>query len=164
MPLIAIHNRPLLVLRRAKLDVLEDEELRLGTEIGAIGDAGRLEIFFGFACDIPRIARVGSAARLRDVTDEAECGLGGKRIQDRAAGVGHQQHVALVDLLEAADAGAIKANALAEERLLQRTGGDAEMLPGAWHVRELKVNHADALLAHHPYHFVSRPRHSWLLP
>ena len=38
--LVAVHHGPLLVLRGAVLDVVEDEELGLGAEVGGVGDAG----------------------------------------------------------------------------------------------------------------------------
>src|SRR5262249_23233935 len=69
-----------------------------------------------------------------------------------------------VDLLEAADARTVKANPLLEKRLIQRTDGDAEVLPGARHVCKLEIHHADALLTGHPHHLRWCRRHATLLP
>ena len=61
VPLVAVHDRPLLVLRGAELDVVEDEELGLWAKVGGIGDAALLEMRLSLARDIARIARIRRA-------------------------------------------------------------------------------------------------------
>src|SRR5262249_57972378 len=58
----------------------------------------------------------------------------------------------------------VKADPLFEERLVKRPDGDAEVLPGARHVRKLEVHHPDALLTGHPHHIRWCRRHATLLP
>ena len=46
----------MLVLREA--DVVEDEELRLGTEVGGVGDPGRLQVGLRLLCHVARVTAV----------------------------------------------------------------------------------------------------------
>ena len=148
MSLVAIHDRPLLVLRGAELDVLEDEELGLWAEVSGIGDAALLEMSLSLARDIARIACVRRArhARLRDVADQAQRRIGGERVHDGGRGVGNQQHVALVDLLEAANARPVKPDALREDRFVEGAQRNTEMLPHAKDIGELEVHHPRAMI------------------
>ncbi len=57
----------------------------------------------------------------------------------------HHQHVALVDRLPAADAGAVEAQAVLEDVLVQLVDGDGEVLPQAGKVHEPQVDRLDVL-------------------
>jgi len=57
----------------------------------------------------------------------------------------NSHHIRFVDRLEPADAGAVETDAGDERVLVDRTGGDARMLPRPRHVDETEVNHLDAV-------------------
>ena len=83
--------------------------------------------------------------RVVDVAGERERRHLQHRIHERASTTsGQQQHVALVDRLEAADGRAVEAQPLAEHVLVQRRRRDGEVLPGAGQVAELHVHDLDA--------------------
>ena len=76
------------------LDVIEYEELVLGTEIGGIGDAGSLQVGFGALRDGARVTLVAFAGSgLDNVAGNVDGRLVGKRIEHRGIGVGHQNHI-----------------------------------------------------------------------
>ena len=78
------------------------------------------------------IDRVGSAAEGVD--------NGGFRL-------GNHEHVAFVDRLPAADAGAVKAQTFLEDILVQLVHGNREVLPDSGEVHEPQVHGLHVLLA-----------------
>ena len=68
-------------------------------------------------------------------------------IDPRGAGVGHQQHVALIDGLKSANAAAVEPDTLDEHAFIQLVGGRGEVLPGADHVGEPEIHHLHPLPA-----------------
>src|SRR5262249_50871387 len=58
--------------------------------------------------------------------------------------VRHEEHVALVDRLEAADAGAVKPQSFRKAALVQLPEREAEVLPGAGQVDETNIDDLDA--------------------
>jgi hypothetical protein len=62
-------------------------------------------------------------------------------VDDRGRRVWDEDHVGLRDLLEAAYGGAVEAEAFGERVLVERVDRQAEVLPGAGEVGELKVDH-----------------------
>ncbi len=101
-------------------DVIENEELGLGPEIGRVGYSGRDQVVLRLLGNIAGIARV----RLpRDGVAHEGVDVQGlvlaERVQDSCVRVGHEEHVRLLDLLEAADRRAVEAEAILEGALGQ---------------------------------------------
>jgi hypothetical protein len=100
--------------------VVKDEELGFGAEVAGVGNAGIPQVGFGALGQRARVTRVGpQRARLDHVADQAERRGGAKGVHHGRCGVRHEQHVALVDLLKAADAGPIEAYARMEQILVE---------------------------------------------
>ena len=58
------------ILTGLEADIVQDKELRLGSEVGRIGNARELEIRPSLPCDVPRIPAVVLARdRIQDVAD-----------------------------------------------------------------------------------------------
>ena len=132
---------------RAELvrDLVEDEELALGAEVRRVGDPGAAQVRLGALRDAPRILAVRLAReRIGDLADQRERRHLGRRVEDRARGVGHQQHVALGDPLPAADRGAVEAEPVLESRLVEAADRQRDVLPRAEQVAELQVDHRGA--------------------
>src|SRR5947209_13119 len=122
-------------------DLVEDEELGLGPEVGDVADPGRLEVRLGLARDVARVARVVLLGeRIDDVADEAQGGKRCERIHHRGARIRHHEHVRGVDRLPAADRRAVEPVAFLEQLLGQLTRRDGEVLPEAEQVQELQVH------------------------
>src|SRR5262249_61647156 len=100
---------------------IEDVELDLGAEVGGGGDAALGQERFSFFPNEAWVACVALArsAWLDDIADDAQCRDGARGIEKRRVRVRQQQHVRLVNFLEAADGRPVEADALAEEALLQ---------------------------------------------
>jgi hypothetical protein len=129
-------------------DLVEDEELALGAEVGRVGDAGAEEMLFGASRDAPRVAVVRLAAdRVGDLADERERRLGGKGVEDRRSRVRDEEHVALRDPLPTADGGAVEAEALVERGDVERAQRHRHVLPLPEQVAELEVDHLRLRLA-----------------
>src|SRR5579871_390153 len=162
--LVAIYDCPLLVLVGAKFHIVKDEELCFGAKVRFVGDAALAKILFGFAGDVARVAGIWVAPRagLGDIADEAEGWLGGKGVHDGCRGIGDEQHIALVDLLEAANAGPIEADAFAKEAFVENANRHAKMLPGTRNIGKLEVNHPDALFLGKPDYLFRCRRHAML--
>ena len=78
--------------------------LELGTEIGGIANPRALKKAFGLLRDVPRIATVGLGGdRIHDIADENQGRCLRKRVKERGGRIRHGEHVALLDLLEAAN-------------------------------------------------------------
>ncbi len=83
---------------------VEDEEFGLRPEVGGVGNARRLQVSLGALGDCPGIAVVAlHRRRLDDIAAKLQGGLLHEGIDDRAGGIGHQDHVRLVDPLPAGD-------------------------------------------------------------
>jgi hypothetical protein len=122
-------------------------ELGLGAEEGGVGDARALEVGLGLLRHVARVAGVGLAGeRVVDEEVDDERLAGAERVQLRVVGVREQEHVRLVDLLEAADRGAVEAEAVVEHVLRERADRHGEVLHHARQVAEADVDHLDALL------------------
>ncbi len=80
----------------------------------------------------------------------------GERIDERRLGLRHEQHVALVDRLPAADARAVEAEAVLEDILVQLVDGNGEVLPQARKVHEPQVDRLDVLFAAQGQNFLRR--------
>src|ERR1700677_1890827 len=86
--------------------VVEDEELGFGAAVTGVGEAGRLEVGFGFAGDAAGGTVVGFAGEgVFDVADEAEGGVLGEGVDEGGGGVGHDEHVGGLNALPPAGGG-----------------------------------------------------------
>jgi hypothetical protein len=127
-------------------DVVEDVELGLRAEVADVGDAGGSQVFLGLHRDVARVARVRLARdRVQDRADDRDRRRLVERVEDRRRRVGHQQHVRLVDLLEAADRGAVEPDPVGERLLVEARERHAHVLPGAGQIRELEVHELRAV-------------------
>ncbi len=102
-----------------------------------------LQIRFGLLRHVARIAAVGLAGDgIEDIADDVQRGNRENRIHHRRIRIGNQEHVALVNLLEPADARAIEADAFAEQVVLEVFYWDGKMLP---HARQVDKSQVDDL-------------------
>ena len=91
-------------------DVVEDEELGLGAEVGGVGDAGRLHVLLGLLGDVARVTAVAlDRERVGDEAVEHQRLAGPERIDVGRRRVREQDHVRLLDLLEPPDRRAVEA-------------------------------------------------------
>ena len=127
--------------------VVEHEELGLGAEERARADAARIEVLLGLARDAARVAAVVLLGhRVAHVADQHQRLVRAERVEERGLLVRHQQHVGGVDLLEAADRGAVEAEALVDRFGVDRPGGERGVLPHPGQVGEAQVDHFDAVV------------------
>ena len=104
-----------------------------------VGDAGALQIIHRLAGDVARVADVVLPRdRVLHVADHAQRRDLRERIEERRLGLRHQQHVALVDRLPAADAGAVEAEALFEYFFREFGHRHGKVLPLSGEVAELR--------------------------
>jgi hypothetical protein len=103
--------------------LIEDEEFQLGAEVGGVGDA----VFSGIGGALRAMERgsrlysflvIGS--RTSQMIDSVVCCMNGSMLG--RGGDGDQEHVAFVDRLPTADAGAVEAEAVAEAFQGELTG------------------------------------------
>ena len=66
-----------------------------------------------------------------------------ERVDERGLLVRHQQHVRGVDLLEAADRGAVEAKAFVDRLDVDRAGRERGVLPHPGQIGEAQVDHFD---------------------
>jgi hypothetical protein len=124
-------------------DVIEDVELGLGTEVRDVRDAAGAQVRLGLHRHVARVARVGLPRdRIEHRADQRDRRRLVERVQDRRGCIREQQHVRLVDLLEAADRRAVEADPVGERLLVQRRERHPHVLPGARKVGELQIDHA----------------------
>jgi hypothetical protein len=134
------------VLVGLEADVVEDEELRLRTEVGRVGDSRELEVVDRLLRDEAGIARVRLPGdRIDDVADQRQGRVVTERVDDRRLRVGNDQHVACVNRLPAPDTRAVEPEPLLEGFLGELVHRERDMLPLARPVDELAVDQLDAL-------------------
>ena len=127
---------------------VEDVELDLRAPVARRRDAALGEEALRLAADVARVARVRlAAARLGDVAHEDHRRDVEGRVDEGRRRVRHEQHVGLMDVLEAADARSVEADAVDEQVLAQLLDRDREVLGLAGQVDEAEVDHEDAALA-----------------
>ena len=95
-----------------------------------------------------------------------------ERVDEGGRHVRQQQHVRLVDLLEAADRGAVEGEAVGEDVLVERLDRHVEVLHHAGQVTEAYVDELDALvlevpqkllgIGEHTSSWAIRARNAWL--
>ena len=106
---------------------------------------GRHQVLLGLVRDEPGVARVRLAEhRIGHRADQRQRGPRVVRVDERGGGVRDQQHVRLVDLLEAADRGAVEAQPGLEVAGVQRPDRQRHVLPGPRQIDEFQIHHLDA--------------------
>ena len=94
-----------------------------------------------------RISAIGlTADRVRDVADQNEGLRLLERVQECGRRVRDDQHVAFLDLLEAADGRAVEADAFGEAVEIEGGRRHREMLPQTWEIREAQVDHDNVVV------------------
>ncbi len=142
---------------------VEDVELGLGPEVRGVGDAGAAEVVLRLLGDVARVAAVGLAGHgvLHEAVDVERLVLR-ERVDDRGVGVGDQEHVGLLDLLEAPDRRAVEAQTVFEDVFAELVGRDREVLHQPGKVAEADVDDVDSLVADE-LQDIARSGH-WSLP
>ncbi len=134
---------------------VEDEKLGLGAPVRGGRDPGGLEVLLGLERDEAGIAGVGlQRNRVVDVAGERERGHREHRIHEGRRHVREQQHVALVDGLEAADGRAVEAQAFPDHRFVEGGSGNRKVLPGPRQIAELHVHNLNVLLLDQVQHLL----------
>ncbi len=130
-----------------ELDIVEDEELGLGAEVGGIGDARRLHVGFGLPGDAAGVALVGLAGgRLRDVAENGQGGLGEERVDVGAVGVDHEEHVGGFDAFPAGDRGAVEGVTVGEHLFIDTSCIRRHVLHLSARVGKAEVDELDVLV------------------
>ena len=126
---------------------VEDVELGLGPEVRGVGDAGAAEVVLRLLGDVARVAAVGLAGDrvLHEAVDVERLVLR-ERVDHRGVGIGDQEHVRLLDLLEPADRRAVEAQAVLEDVLGELVRRDREVLHEPRQVAEADVDDVDLLV------------------
>ncbi len=125
---------------------VEKVELRLRAPVAHVGDARAAQVLLGFLGDEARVPAIGLARdRVDDVADQEQGLVRKHRIDGGRVRVGDEEHVALIDGLEAADAGPVESEAAGEAVLLELAERQAEVLPCPREVDEPDVDDLDAL-------------------
>src|ERR1019366_8515030 len=147
-PLVGIDVVVALVGVLVEANRVEDLEPEPGAPVRGVGDSRTEQILLGLARDVAWVAAVVlERQRVLDVADDRHRRNLQGSVDERASGIREQEHVALVDLLEAADARTVEPDAFREERLGQLADGDAEVLPAAEQIGETQVDDLDPQLA-----------------
>src|SRR5882724_6134172 len=135
------------MLALVETDIVEDEELCLGSEERGISHARRGQIHFGLLGDVARIAVVALLGHgIDDVSNQDQRWRLGEGIHDEPVRIGDQEHVALVNGRPAPNRRAIHAEAVFEGRLLELLNGIGNVVPQSRKIGEAQVEHARAVL------------------
>ena len=134
-----------LVLPLVEAGLIEDVELALRAPVARLGDPGRLQVVLGLLRDVARVARVALAGdRVANEAEDVQRCRVAERVQDRGGRIRDEQHVGLLDLLEATDARTVETVPVFEAGLGQLRDRHAEVLGQAGEVAEPKVHDLDA--------------------
>ncbi len=99
----------------AVADIVEDEEFRFRAQVRGVRDARLLQVRFGFAGNIARIAAVRLVRdRIHRVRHDAQRGHLRERVEYGSRRVEYEQHIAGFNGLPAADRRAVKPEAFLE--------------------------------------------------
>ena len=127
-------------------DVVEDEELGLRPEVGGVGDPGRHQVVLGLLGHVAGVAGVRLPGdRIPDEAVEVERLVLAERVDHGGVRVRHQEHVGLLDLLEAPDRRAVEPGALLEAVQRQLVRRHRVVLHQAGQVGEAEIDDLDAL-------------------
>jgi hypothetical protein len=127
--------------------VVEDEELRLRTHVGGVGDARRLQVGLSLLGDVAGVTAVAlTGHRVGDeAVDDRRLPLH-ERVDVDGVRVGDQDHVGFLDLLEPTHRGAVEAVTVGEVVLAQDRRRDRDVLHDARQVREAEVDELAAFV------------------
>ena len=96
-------------------DIVEDEELSFGAEVGGVCNAGRAQVHFGLAGNVARVAIVALLGdRVNNVAHHHQRGHLREGVEHVRIRVRHEQHIALVNGRPAANGRAVHTKALFE--------------------------------------------------
>jgi len=127
-------------------DVVEDEKLRLGSEICRIGEAGALQISLGLFCHTTGIAFVGFAGDwILDRANQAEGRLSVERINPGSLTVWDHEHITGVNHSPATNARAVKAQTICKNIFAVFVERCGEVLPSSEQIGELEVDQFNSL-------------------
>ena len=122
------------------LHAVENEEFILGAKERPIGDAGGLQIRLGAPPERARIAPIAlHRRRFNHIAADVDRRVLEKRINARGRGIGHQDHVRLIDPLPARDRGAVEHLALDKQLIGHIARRNRDVLFFAARVREAQI-------------------------
>ena len=131
-------------------DVVEDEELVFGAEIGSIGNARGLHVFFGAASDRARVTLITlHGGRFDDVTGDIQSGFFTERVHHGSAGVRHHDHVGFVNAFPAFDGRAVEHFAVFESGFFNGVGRHGHVLFLTTGICETEINEFDIVVFYH---------------
>ena len=138
--------------------VVEDEELGLGPEVAGVGQPRRPEVGLGLGGHVAGVAGIRLPRHgVAHVAVDVQGAVLAERVDHRRVGVGHEQHVGLLDLLESPDRRPVEPEALFEDVLGQLVGGHRKVLHEPGQVDEPDIDDLDALVLHQAEHFRRGP-------
>ena len=127
-------------------NVVEDEELGFRPEVGGVRHPRRHQVVLGLLGDVPGVAGVGLAGdRVAHEAVQVEGLVLAEGVDHRGVRIGDQEHVGLLDLLEAPDRRAVESRTLLEAVQGQLVRRHRVVLHQAGQVREAKIDDLDAL-------------------
>ena len=145
--LFGVHEVVAAVSVLVEANVVKDEVLELRAPVAGLSHSRRLDVLLGLAGDVARVARIGALRyRVSHVADHAQRRYLQHRVHEGRGRVGHQHHVALVDLLKPAYGRTIEPNPLLEDLLGELGDRDREVLKRTGKVGELQVDELDVLV------------------
>ena len=126
-------------------DVVEDEELRLRPEVGGVRYPGGDQVVLGLLGHVAGITGIRLPGdRVPDETVHVERLVLAEGVDHGRVGIRHQQHVGLLDLLEAADRRAVEPGTLLEALQGELVRRQRVVLHQAGQVGEAKIDDLDA--------------------
>ena len=136
--------------------VVENEKLVFRTKEGGVADTGGFQIGLGATRQGARIPLVTlHGVGFDDITGQDQGRLLEKRIDGSSHGIGHQDHVRLLDALPAGDGRAVEHLAVLEYILIHGADGHGDVLLLATGVRETIIHELNALLLDQLHHISS---------
>ena len=111
-------------------DIVEDKELGFRPEIGRVGHPGGCQIKLSLTRNVTRIAVVALLGdRIDHIRHHHQRRHLRERVQEVGAGIGNQQHVALVDRSPTPDGGPIHSEAFFKPSLGQLLNRVGDVMP-----------------------------------
>ena len=125
-----------------------------GTEVGGIGDTGGGEVGLGALGHRARVTLVTfHGGRLEDVAAQVDGCIVGEGIEHGGAGVGHQDHVGLVDAFPAGDRRTVEHLAVFEQVFFNGRGRHGDVLLFAAGISETEIDPFDVVFLDHVQDF-----------
>ena len=119
-----------MLLALIETNVVEDEELGFGTEVGSIGNACRPEVELGLFRNIARIAVVALLRnRVNHIADHHQGWDFGEGVHHVCRGIGNEEHVAFIDRRPTANGRTIHAESFFERIFGQLANRVRNVLP-----------------------------------